>query len=148
MSQAALPRCEFQQDALVIRANIIVSADPDSITPVVNAVLAIAAEMKCAAGKEFEIETALREALANAILHGCGNDRAKQVQCCVACDQSRGMILVVRDPGLGFDPAAIPSPVLGQNIYSEHGRGIYLINQLMDEVWFERGGTEIHMRKT
>lgn len=147
MSEPALPRCEFEQDKLVIRANITVSAEPGSISAVVNAVSAIAAEMKCAAGKEFEIETALREALANAILHGCGNDRTKQVQCCVACDQSRGMILVVRDPGQGFEPASIPSPVVGQNLYSEHGRGIYLINQLMDQVWYERGGTEIHMRK-
>jgi serine/threonine-protein kinase RsbW len=147
MSEPALPRCEFEQDKLVIRADIAVSAEPGSISAVVNAVLAIAAEMKCAVGKEFEIETALHEALANAILHGCGNDRTKQVQCCVACDQSRGMILVVRDPGQGFDPASIPSPVVGQNLYSEHGRGIYLINQLMDQVWYERGGTEIHMRK-
>ncbi len=147
MSEPALPRCEFEQDKLVIRANITVSAEPGSISAVVNAVSAIAAEMKCAAGKEFEIETALREALANAILHGCGNDRTKQVQCCVACDQSRGMILVVRDPGQGFEPASIPSPVVGQNLYSEHGRGIYLINQLMDQVSYERGGTEIHMRK-
>jgi serine/threonine-protein kinase RsbW len=147
MSQPALPRCEFEQDNLVIRVDMTMSAEPGSISAVVNAVLAIAAEMKCAAGKEFEIETALREALANAILHGCGNDRSKQVQCCVACDQSRGMILVVRDPGHGFDPASIPSPVVGQNLYSEHGRGIYLINQLMDQVWYERGGTEIHMRK-
>jgi len=30
--------------------------------------------MECSAGKEFEIETALREALANAIVHGCKND--------------------------------------------------------------------------
>jgi serine/threonine-protein kinase RsbW len=147
MSEPALPRCEFEQDKLVIRADIAVSAEPGSISAVVNAVLAIAAEMKCAVGKEIEIETALHEALANAILHGCGNDRTKQVQCCVACDLSRGMILVVRDPGQGFDPASIPSPVVGQNLYSEHGRGIYLINQLMDQVWYERGGTEIHMRK-
>jgi serine/threonine-protein kinase RsbW len=147
MSELTLPRCEFEQDKLVIRANITLNAEPSSISAVVNAVLAIAAEMKCAAGKEFEIETALREALANAILHGCGNDRTKQVQCCVACDQSRGMILVVRDPGQGFEPTSIPSPVVGQNLYFEHGRGIYLINQLMDKVWYERGGTEIHMRK-
>ena len=52
---------------------------------------------------------------------------------------------VVRDPGPGFDPAQIPSPVVGQNLFSTGGRGIYLINQLMDEVRFERGGTEIHM---
>jgi len=32
------------------------------------------------------------------------------------------------------------------NLFSTGGRGIYLINQLMDEVRFEKGGTEIHMR--
>jgi len=35
----------------------------------------------------------------------------------------------------------------GENIFSDHGRGIYLINQLMDEVTFDKGGTEIRMRK-
>ncbi len=37
---------------------------------------------------------------------------------------------------------------MGKNIYWQHGRGIYFINLLMDEVRFERGGTEIHMRKS
>jgi serine/threonine-protein kinase RsbW len=103
--------------------------------------------MKCGAGKEFQIELALREALANAIVHGCGNDPSKNVEFCVACDETRGLLIVVRDPGSGFDPASIPSPITGQNVFSEHGRGIFLISQLMDEVHFERGGTEIHMRK-
>jgi anti-sigma regulatory factor (Ser/Thr protein kinase) len=57
------------------------------------------------------------------------------------------MLIVVRDPGPGFDPDQIPSPIQGQNLYSTGGRGIYLINQLMDEVRFEKGGTEIHMVK-
>ncbi len=106
----------------------------------------IVTQMGCAAGREFEIELALREALANAIEHGSGNDPSKQIECCVACDHERGMLIVVRDPGPGFDPASIPSPVLGLNLFSTGGRGIYLINQLMDEVRFEKGGTEIHMR--
>jgi anti-sigma regulatory factor (Ser/Thr protein kinase) len=54
---------------------------------------------------------------------------------------------VVRDPGEGFDPTKVPSPIIGDRIYAEHGRGIYLINQLMDEVRFNAGGTEIWMRK-
>ena len=115
--------------------------------PLCKGVLEIIREMKCAAGKEYEIDLALREALANAIIHGCQRDPAKKVECCVACDLSRGMLIVVRDPGPGFDPASLPNPVVGQNIFSEHGRGIYLITQFMDEVRFERGGTEIHMRK-
>jgi len=30
---------------------------------------------------------------------------------------------------------------------SEHGRGIQLMKAYMDDVHFERGGSEVHMRK-
>jgi serine/threonine-protein kinase RsbW len=148
MTSQPLPRCEFEGKKLLLRMNFAIPGDANAISPVVQGVMQIAAEMKCAAGKEFEIETALREALANAIRHGCANDPGGSVECTVLCDEARGMLIVVRDPGPGFDPETIPSPVVGQNVYSEHGRGIYLISQLMDEVRFERGGTEIHMRKS
>jgi len=80
---------------------------------------------------EFEIETALREALANAIVHGCKQDPSQKIQLCVGCDQSRGMLIIVRNSGEGFDPTRIASPTMGQNIYATQGRGIFLINQLM-----------------
>ncbi len=131
----------------MIRIEVTLNADPTAISPVVEGIMEMARRMECAAGKEFEIETAIREALANAIVHGCKGDTTKKVQCCVACDEERGMLIIVRDPGKGFDPVAVPDPLNGQNIYSNHGRGIFLINQLMDEVKFERNGTEIHMRK-
>lgn len=147
MTDSASPGCAFEGKKLKVQLDITITAHVDSISPVVEAILALAREMKCAVGKEFEVETAVRESLANAIRHGCGDDCSKRVECCVACDESRGMLIVVRDPGPGFDPANIASPIVGQNIYSTHGRGIYLINQLMDEVRFERGGREIRMRK-
>jgi len=147
MPQERLPLCEFESDKLLVRLDVTIAADVDAVSSVVQAVMEIAKEMKCAAGKESDVELALREALVNAVVHGCKGDASKQVECCVACDQSRGILIVVRDPGTGFDPASIPSPIVGQSVFSEHGRGIYLINQLMDEVRFERGGTEIHMRK-
>jgi serine/threonine-protein kinase RsbW len=103
--------------------------------------------MKCAPGHEDDIELALTEALANAVVHGARNDPSKIIECSVACDDERGILIVVRDPGSGFDPAQIANPCHGENIYSNHGRGIYLINQLMDEVQFHKNGTEIHMRK-
>jgi len=71
----------------------------------------------------------------------------KSSECARHCAVLLATPIVVRDPGQGFDPAAIPCPVQGQNIYSEHGRGIFLINQLMDEVKFLKNGTEIHMIK-
>jgi serine/threonine-protein kinase RsbW len=124
-----------------------VPADVGGITPVVKRIMDIVSSMECGSGKEFEIETALREALANAVVHGCREDPGERIQVCVTCDESRGMLIVVRDPGGGFDPLSLPSPTVGENLYEDHGRGIYLINQLMDEVRFERGGTEIWMRK-
>jgi serine/threonine-protein kinase RsbW len=142
-----LPRCEFEGKNLILQYEASLPADVKRISPIVEAVMSKVQSMGCATGKEFEVETALREALANAIIHGAGRDPSKQVQFLVACDQTRGMLIVVRDPGAGFDPDSIPSPVVGQEIFATHGRGIYLINQLMDEVRFSRGGTEIVMKK-
>ena len=139
--------CEFDSQKLLLKLEFIVPGDVHAISPVVDGVMHIAKQMGCAKDKEFEVEMAVREALANAIIHGCQQNPGKTVQVCIACDEARGMLIVVRDPGPGFDPATVPSPVMGQNLFDDHGRGIYLINQLMDEVRFERGGTEIIMRK-
>ena len=147
MADPAGERCEFDADGLILRLDLTVTADVEGIDPAVRRIMGVVSSMQCGSGKEFEIETALREALANAVVHGCKRDPGKQVQICVACDESRGMLIVIRDPGGGFDPRSIPCPTQGENLFRAHGRGIYLINQLMDELRFERGGAEIWMRK-
>ena len=126
---------------------VMLAADISTISPVVTWVMYLVSEMEYGAGKEFEIELALREALANAVLHGCNADPSKRIECSVTCDEDRGILIVVRDPGTGFDATKVPCPMNEQNIFSDHGRGIYLINSLMDEVQYERNGAEIHMRK-
>jgi len=65
-----------------------------------------------------------REALANAIVHGCNNDPSKIVECCVACTESSDVVIVVRDPGEGFVLTDVPNPLAEKNPYSTHGRGI------------------------
>src|SRR5262245_11345644 len=147
MAGNPMSRCEFDAKDFVLRVETTIPAEVSKISPVVEQVMELAQEMDCTTGKEFEIETALREALANAIVHGCKRDSAQKIQLCVGCDRSRGMLIIVRNPGEGFDPSTIPNPTIAQNLYSTQGRGLYLINQLMDEVHFEQGGTEIHMRK-
>jgi serine/threonine-protein kinase RsbW len=138
--------CEFDAKKLILRLDTMIHGSTDSIQPAVQSIMQIVRSMGCAAGKEHDVETALLEALANAVVHGCKNDPQKKVECCVACDEARGMLIVIRDPGPGFDPKAIPNPVTGQNLFSTHGRGIFLINQLVDDVHYEKGGTEIHMK--
>lgn len=139
--------CNFDPGKLVLKLKVTLAADKNAIDPVVQGIMEVVREMRCADGKEDAIELALSEALANAVIHGAQGDALKVVECDVACDETRGMLIVVRDPGPGFDPNAIPSPVMGENIYSNHGRGIFLINQLMDEVQFKNNGKEIHMIK-
>jgi len=144
----ALPQCEFESKNLILKLQKSLEGRIEAIPPFVDGLMSIVQSVGCAAGREREVEVALIEALANAVQHGCKNDPSKMIEVCVGCDESRGLLIVVRDPGPGFDPSSIPNPVVGQNLFSTHGRGIFLINQLVDEVHYEKGGTEIHMKIT
>ena len=139
--------CNFDAKKLDLKLSVALRADRDAIEPVVRSVMNVVREMKCATGREDDIELALTEALANAVVHGAQSDPSKTVECDVVCDEERGMLIVVRDPGPGFDPSEIGDPCAGENIYSHHGRGIFLINQLMDDVQFHKHGSEIRMIK-
>jgi serine/threonine-protein kinase RsbW len=147
MSKKSSPSYKKNDPPSSTHFEVMLAADVSTISPVVNWVMHLVGEMEYGAGKEFQIEMALRESLANAVLHGCKEDPTKRVECSVTCDEQRGIVIVVRDPGNGFDPAKLLCPTDGQNLFSDHGRGIYLINALMDEVRYERNGAEIHMRK-
>ena len=130
---------------MILKLSVILAGDRNCVDPVVQGIMQLVRQMHCAAEKEEAIQLALNEALANAVVHGAKADPSKSIECEVSCDETRGVLIVVRDPGKGFDPNSIPSPIKGKNIYSDHGRGIYLINQLMDEVKFLKNGTEIQM---
>jgi serine/threonine-protein kinase RsbW len=141
------PEYDFDPNQLSLRVRVTLAADRKAVDPVVAQVMDTVRELKCVDGKEDAIELALQEALANAVVHGAKEDPNKVVECLVAFDEQRGIIIIVRDPGEGFNPETIPACTVGENVYSNHGRGIFLINQLMDEVKFHRNGTEIHMVK-
>jgi anti-sigma regulatory factor (Ser/Thr protein kinase) len=138
---------EFESDKLILRLDVAFAARVEEVAPVVQRILDIAGEIGCVAGKEFEVQLALHEALANAVIHGCKRDANKRVQVTACCDRSRGMLIIVRDPGSGFDVNSLTSPLMGERVFMSHGRGIFMISQLMDQVHFARGGTEIRMLK-
>lgn len=94
-----------------------------------------------------EIEIALREALANAVLHGNQSDAAKKVLVRAYCDPEQGIIIAVRDEGPGFDPAKVPDPRNEDRLELSHGRGIFLMRELMDHVEHRKGGREVVLFK-
>ena len=54
---------------------------------------------------------------------------------------------VIRDEGVGFDPAQLPDPTDSANLTKTNGRGLLMIRTFMDEVLFNSIGNEITMRK-
>jgi anti-sigma regulatory factor (Ser/Thr protein kinase) len=118
-----------------------------AISPLVDRLMRLIKGSRCVAGNEPAVELALDEALDNAVVHGNRMDRQKLVQVLCRCEPGKGISVVVKDQGQGFDPSAVPDPTAPANIGAEHGRGIWLMKSVMDEVSFERGGTEVRMRK-
>jgi GAF domain-containing protein len=127
--------------------NLTVPADPSAIPQIAEGVTAVLREKGWQEQELIAVELSVQEAMANAIKHGCENDRTQHVQCCVMIEESGEVVVVVRDPGRGFDAAAVPDPLDSENLFKPSGRGLFLINALMDRVEYIDGGRELQMRK-
>jgi serine/threonine-protein kinase RsbW len=101
----------------------------------------------CAPESESDVEIALREALANAIIHGNHENPRKRVYVRFRCEPDE-VSLAVKDRGRGFDINKMTNPTAPENIGSVHGRGIYLMRAMIDEVRLEEGVVVVHMRKS
>ena len=122
-------------------------ADSEAIAAVVDDISETLTRLEVPEQKRFEVALAVQEALANAVIHGCGNDSSKQIRCRLRTDPHGRIVIIVTDPGPGFNPDQLSDPKRRENLHADHGRGVYLIRQLMDEVHFERSGNEIRMWK-
>jgi serine/threonine-protein kinase RsbW len=118
-----------------------------AISPFVDKLMLLIRECACVPEGESDVEIALREALANAIIHGNHENPRKHVYVRCRCKLDE-VSIAVKDEGRGFDINKMADPTAPENIGSVHGRGIYLMKALMDEVRFEEGGVVVHMRKS
>lgn len=118
-----------------------------AISPFVDQLMRFVLHFRRPDGSEIDIEMALREALANAVIHGNGNDSCKSVYVICRCYMDGEVSVTVRDQGRGFDSNAVLDPTWLENLLFTHGRGIYLMKTLMDEVSFEEGGAVVRIRK-
>ncbi len=122
------------------------ASEVTAISPFVDKLMLLLRNCGCVPEGVSDVEIALREALANAILHGNHEDRRKHVHVTCRCEPDE-VSIGVKDEGKGFDINSVPDPTAPQDIGSIHGRGIHVMKAVMDEVRFEEGGTVVHMRK-
>ncbi|WP_171595097.1 ATP-binding protein [Marinifilum caeruleilacunae] len=92
-----------------------------------------------------KISVAIIEAVNNAILHGNRLDVSKNVKVEFNIDEE-AIQFIIEDEGSGFDYENIPDPTLPENIEKTHGRGIFLMNHLADDIEFCENGALVDMK--
>jgi serine/threonine-protein kinase RsbW len=88
-----------------------------------------------------DVELAMTEALANVIVHSYEQREGERLLLSLDIDDDK-LAFGIRDRGRPFEPARYAPPDL--DAPAEHGYGVFLIEQLMDEVTrtpLEDGGT-------
>ncbi|MBI5540734.1 MAG: ATP-binding protein [Bacteroidia bacterium] len=88
---------------------------------------------------------AMVEAVNNAIIHGNKLDESKEVVVNYGLEDGY-FWFNVKDQGPGFDFNSLPDPTLPENIEKPHGRGIFLMSHLVDEIKFEDNGTKVCLK--
>lgn len=114
-----------------------------------RAMLDLCTEAGIAGDDCYWMVTALREAVANAILHGNRRDPRRDVRIDLAVRDDI-VTITVEDEGAGFSPDGQPDPTDPELLLRPSGRGIFYMRKFMDAVNFRRvpgGGTVVEMTR-
>ncbi len=129
-----------------LASEFVFTGDPAAMIAVRDRIMDLLHEHCDDEHQEIDIMIALQEGLANAVLHGSGNDPSKIIRCLVDVTPE-AITIVIRDSGQGFDTAAATDSADDGTNLTQHGRGIHLMRRLMDEVSYRHGGSELHWKK-
>ncbi len=90
------------------------------------------------------IMISITESVNNAIVHGNGSNKSKNVKITLILDEAM-IKFKVEDEGDGFDYSDLPDPTAPENISKPGGRGIFLMKNLADEVTFLNNGRVVEL---
>ncbi|MFH1359440.1 MAG: ATP-binding protein [Candidatus Omnitrophota bacterium] len=98
------------------------------------------------AAKLFDLKLSFEEAMINAIKYGNREQHDLNVEVEIL-KHPDSVEIIITDQGKGFDYQNRPDPTADHNLEKRSGRGIFLINQLIDRVVYEKNGSCIHLIK-
>ncbi|MDR1001264.1 MAG: ATP-binding protein [Clostridiales bacterium] len=124
------------------------ASDASSVRTVVkNALVFLRAAYPSLSPDELiEFKLVFSELLHNAVVHGNGNDRLKNVKFEIELNGDT-VLACVADEGSGFNYKGVIDKFDCDDIFSESGRGIMLAYKLTDKLFFDMPGNVIHFRK-
>ena len=124
--------------------SMVIESEPSAIASVRESILSNLQANGFSAEDIFAVHLALEEAFLNAMQHGNEMDASKEIKIDYSVGADRVEVCVT-DEGDGFDPAVVPDPRCGENLYKPQGRGLLLIRSYMDVVEFSEGGNSVRM---
>ncbi len=107
-------------------------------------------EYKITSDRLDKILLAVAEAASNGIKHGNKSNTNIPLDVKIEKENNR-LFIIISDNGKGFDPSTVPNPTEDENILKESGRGIFIIEKLVDKLSFNFSPTgtdtilEIHI---
>lgn len=139
-----MPGSASRRSPVLLRLEL--ACDLSQVRPIAVAAHRFLRENGCSENESLDFEMALVEACNNGVQHAVPNARHKPLLLELQCG-ANSIELHLTDHTAGFDwpeQAPLPEPD------AESGRGVYLIQSLMDECRYERGkgANTLILRKT
>lgn len=129
-----------------ISHKMVVESISSALTSVREGILSVLKANSFSEEDIFAVHLALEEAFINAVRHGHKMDPAKGIEIDYSVTPDK-IEVTVTDEGDGFDPAVVPDPRYGENLYKPEGRGLFLMCSYMDAVEFNEHGNSVCMVK-
>lgn len=126
--------------AIVMNKKLTLDSKIENISIIEKTIDEISSEYGLSSELYGNVLVSVIEVSTNAILHGNKLDAKKKVTVDIAIENNV-LEFTVQDEGPGFDFTNVPDPTLPENIEKPHGRGIFLMNNLADEVSFKNNGS-------
>lgn len=129
----------------MLPSELILKSDPQKINEVEFFIRSFADNLEIKEEIYPNILISVTEAVNNAIIHGNQKNAEKEVKIQLS-NTEEILTIIVSDEGTGFNPNNIPDPTLDENLDKLGGRGVFLINQLSDMVFYKNNGRTVEMK--
>lgn len=130
---------------LEMEKSIIIESKIENINKIEKIIDEVSEEARINSEIYGKILIAAVEAVNNAIVHGNKEDESKKVIVEFKIDKDK-ISIFIEDEGPGFNFYNVPDPTTPENIENIHGRGVYLMKHLADDVIFHGRGNKVEIQ--
>jgi len=129
---------------LKMKKNILIESKIENINLVEKLIDEVSEEAKINSEIYGKMLIATVEGVNNSIVHGNKEDETKKVIITVIIENNIIRVFI-EDEGPGFNYNNVPDPTIPENIENIHGRGVYLMKHLADNVIFHNRGNKVEL---